>query len=193
MRQSELLALRWSDINLLLCRASVSRTFRLLGKGQVIIKPTKTARSRRLVALSPSNTLILKEYREEKEALRILSGTTLKEEDFIFSQLDDKPLLPNTVIHNWIKLVRRAALHGIRLHDARHSHTSLMLKKGIHPKIVLERLGHASIQVTLDIYSYVTPGLQEAAALRFDEGIGIPQDGLSVSNPLAKKESGQQK
>ena len=58
---------------------------------------------------------------------------------------------------------------GIRLHDARHTHASLMLKQGIHPKIVQERLGHSTIAITLDTYSHVTPGLQEAAANRFDE------------------------
>ena len=169
MRRSELLALRWCDVDLLLCTASVSRTLHVLSKGQVIIRPTKTSKSRRLVALSPSNALILKEHREKQEALRILSGTTLKEEDFVFSQLDGNPLLPNTVTHNWIKLVRRIGLSGIRLHDARHSHASLMLKQGVHPKIVQERLGHASIQVTLDTYSHVAPGLQEAAANGFDQ------------------------
>jgi len=169
MRRSELLALRWCDVYLLLCKVSVSRTLHVLSKGQVIIRPTKTAKSRRPVALSPSNALILKEHREKQEALRILSGTTLKEEDFVFSQIDGKPLLPNTVTHNWIKLVRRIGLHCIRLHDARHSHASLMLKQGVHPKIVQERLGHASIQVTLDTYSHATPGLQEAAANGFDK------------------------
>jgi len=77
-------------------------------------------------------------------------------------------VLPYTVSHNWIKLVRRTGLRGIRLHDARHSHASLMLKQGVHPKIVQERLGHASIQVTLDTYSHVAPGLQQIAAETFD-------------------------
>ena len=58
---------------------------------------------------------------------------------------------------------------GIRLHDARHTHASLMLKQGVHPKIVQEHLGHASIQITLDTYSHVAPGLQQAAANRFDD------------------------
>ena len=53
--------------------------------------------------------------------------------------------------------------------SARHSHASLMLKQGVHPKIVQERLGHASIQITLDTYSHIAPGLQQAAAKRFDE------------------------
>ena len=60
-------------------------------------------------------------------------------------------------------------MKGIRLHDARHTHALLLLKQVTHPKIVQERLGHASIQVTLDTYSHVVPGLQKAAAKRFDE------------------------
>jgi integrase len=63
-------------------------------------------------------------------------------------------------------------LRGIRLHDARYTtHASLMLKQGVHPKIVQERLGHSSIAVTLDTYSHVAPGLQRAAAERFDEAL----------------------
>lgn len=65
----------------------------------------------------------------------------------------------------------KAGLTGIRFHDLRHTHATLMLKQGIHPKIVQERLGHANISVTLDTYSHVLPGLQEAAALRFEEGL----------------------
>lgn len=57
----------------------------------------------------------------------------------------------------------------IRFHNARHTHASLMLKQGVHPKIVQERLGHASVQVTLDTYSHVAPGLQKAAVESFDK------------------------
>ncbi len=101
--------------------------------------------------------------------MRQTLGLTLIEDDLVFSQVDGKPLLPNTVSHAWTKLASRTGLKGIRLHDARHTHASLMLKQGIHPKIVQERLGHASIQITLDTYSHVTPGLQQAAANRFDD------------------------
>ncbi|MFC1905087.1 tyrosine-type recombinase/integrase [Chloroflexota bacterium] len=65
--------------------------------------------------------------------------------------------------------MRQTGLRPIRLHDTRHTHASLMLKQGVHPKIVQERLGHASIGITLDTYSHVAPGLQAAAANRFDE------------------------
>jgi len=65
--------------------------------------------------------------------------------------------------------VRRLGLQGVRFHDLRHTHATLMLKEGIHPKIVSERLGHSTIGITLDTYSHVTPGLQEAAALKFEQ------------------------
>ena len=71
-------------------------------------------------------------------------------------------------------MVKRSGLKPIRLHDCRHSHASLMLAKGIHPKIVQERLGHSTIAMTLDTYSYVVPGLQEAAAKKFDSLFKTP-------------------
>lgn len=173
MRRSELLALRWSDIDLTLCQISVNHSLHVLKNRQVLIRPTKTAKSRRLIVLTPSTSLVLKEYREYQESLHIFSGTLLKDSSLVFSTIDGNPLLPNTVTHNWIKTARRAGLNGVRLHDARHTHASLMLKQGIHPKIVQERLGHSSIQVTLDTYSHVAPGLQEAAAKRFDEALSF--------------------
>ena len=102
----------------------------------------------------------------------LLLDKPVSDDDLVFSTLG-KPLLPNTITHAWSKLVRHSGLKVIRLHDARHTHASIMLKQGIHPKIVQERLGHSSIQITLDTYSHVAPGLQEAAANRFDDILGI--------------------
>ena len=67
------------------------------------------------------------------------------------------------------KDIKKSGLKHFRPHDGRHTHASIMLKQGIHPKIVQERLGHATISTTLDLYSHVTPGLQAAAARYFDE------------------------
>ncbi|MFC2045590.1 tyrosine-type recombinase/integrase [Chloroflexota bacterium] len=169
MRRSELLALRWCDIDLHLCQAYVNRTLHQLRNGSIVYRPPKSAKGRRMIALSPSATLVLKEHKEKKETTQAILEISLNDDDLIFGDPNGKPLLPNTVTHAWIKLVRRIGLGGVRLHDARHSHASLMLKAGIHPKIVQERLGHASIGITLDTYSHVAPGLQEAAADRFDE------------------------
>ena len=109
-------------------------------------------------------------------------GSVVREGDLLFSRPDGSPLLPDTVSQAWRRLTVRKGLKGIRLHDARHSHASLMLKQGVHPKIVQERLGHASIQVTLDTYSHVAPGLQEAAAARFDDLVS-PKRGEAARAP----------
>ena len=178
MRRSELLALRWSDVDLILYQLSVTRALHHLQDGSLIFRQPKTVKGRRLISLSPSTTIVLREHREQQEKMRQTLGLTLIEDDLVFCQVDGKPLLPNTVSHAWTKLANRAGLKGIRLQDARHTHASLMLKQGVHPKIVQERLGHASIQITLDTYSHVAPGLQQAAANRFDD-IVLPknQDG----------------
>jgi integrase len=176
MRLSELLALRWCYIDLLLCQIYVTRTLHLLRDGNIVYRSPKTAKGRRMIALSPSTALVLREHKESIILNRAMMGIPLEDTDLVFSQLDGRPLLPNTVTHAWIKLVRRIGMDHIRLHDARHSHASLMLKAGTHPKIVQERLGHSSIQITLDTYSHVAPGLQEAAANRFDEMVTLRRE-----------------
>jgi len=169
MRRNELLGLRWGDIDFMLGQIQVSRSLQCLRSGEIDFRPPKTASGRRTIALSASAILALKEHRERQKLERTMLGLPESDNDLIFSQFDGKPLLPNSVTHAWIKLVKKAGVRPIRLHDARHTHASLMLKQGIHPKIVQERLGHASIQITLDTYSHVAPGLQEVAAKRFDE------------------------
>jgi len=180
MRRSEFLALRWSDIDLLLCQVYITRTLHQLRNGEIFLRMPKTAKGRRMIALSPSATSVLREHREKQELNRVMLGKPLEDNDLVFSQIDGKPLLPDTVTHAWIKLVRRTGLEGIRLHDARHSHASLMLKQGTHPKIVQERLGHASIQITLDTYSHVAPGLQAAAADRFDKMVSPRRENEAI-------------
>ena len=169
MRRSEMLALRWQDIDFLFGQVSVSRSLHQLKDGSYVFTQPKSAKSRRTIALSPSAILMLQENKEKQEVTRAKLGVPLKDDDLVFSTLEGKPLRPNTVSRAWTMLAARAGVKVIRLHDARHTHASLMLKQGVHPKIVQERLGHASIQITLDTYSHVAPGLQEAAAAQFDK------------------------
>ena len=172
MRRSELLALRWQDIDFLLGQIYVNRSLHVLKGSKVTFKSPKTAKGRRAVALPPSAFLVLAEYRKAREAESVLLDNPISDSDLVFSNLG-KPFLPNTVTHAWINLVRRIGLKRIRFHDARHTHASLMLKQGIHPKVVQERLGHSTIAITLDTYSHVAPGLQEAAAKRFDDVVKL--------------------
>lgn len=171
MRRSELLGLKWGDVDLMMGQIYVSRGLHHLKNGSYVFTETKSAKSRRTIALPPTVTLLLKEHLEQWKLEGIVHGVPSKDDDLVFCTQEGKPLRPNTVTRAWTILAKKAGLKVIRLHDARHTHASIMLKQGIHPKIVQERLGHSSIQMTLDTYSHVAPGLQEAAAVRFDEFI----------------------
>jgi integrase len=191
MRRGELLALRWRNLDLDLANLRVEETGYKLGNGEYVIKEPKTPSSRRPVALPPSLALLLRRHRSDQEELLSSLGAQLSEESFVFSRPDGKPLDPGHVTRTFARLVHQAGLPHVRLHDLRHTHATLLFKAGVHPKIVSERLGHASIAITLDTYSHVLPGLQEAAAERFDrmlEGIGSKADGgPDVSKMLADR------
>ena len=180
-RRSELLAVRWSDIDLLGMTMSINRSMQFINS-KVTFKPPKTDSSRRLIALSPDSCLILREHQAAQANIRQRTGINpTSDNDLVFSHHNGSPLLPDSVTHAWIKLTRRCGLNGVRLHDARHSHASLLLKQGIHPKVVQERLGHASIAITLDTYSHTVQGMQRAAAAGFDDAI---KTRVSQSNSL---------
>jgi integrase len=114
---------------------------------------------------------VLREYHETTDRKRQSIGLPpLTDNDFVFCTFNDgKPYLPNSITHAWIKLTRRCGLPGKRLHDCRHSYASLLLRQNVHPSVVANQLGHASVRTTLDIYSHSIPALQEAAAMKFDD------------------------
>ncbi len=91
--------------------------------------------------------------------------------DLVLSHPDGRPLRPNSVTRAFQDVTRSLSLQGISLHSLRHAHATIMLQQNVHPKIVQERLGHSTISTTLDIYSHVVPGLQQAAAHRLEEGL----------------------
>ena len=121
--------------------------------------------------LPPSLVVLLKEHRKKQEYNRLFLGKPLTEGDLVFAPPDGSPLFPNSISRAWGLLATKAGIKVIRFHDARHSHATLLLKQGAHPRVVQERLGHSTIATTLDVYSHVTPGLQEAVAVRFDEAM----------------------
>ncbi len=171
MRRSELLALRWSDVDLNVGAVTVNRRV-FVRKGDLDYRQPKTDKGRRFIPLPPSATKAMIGHKGDCQRKLDLLGVSWRDEVLVFINDFGEPIHPDTVTHAWKKLVRRLNLIGVRLHDSRHTHASILLRQGVHPKIVSERLGHASIQITLDTYSHVLPGLQEAAALAFDEGVG---------------------
>jgi len=173
MRRGEALALKWGDVNLDQLKMSVNKSLTYIRSNskdqRLVIKTPKTARSRRYISLTPSNALVLREYRKGQDVLRQSQGLPpLDDADLVFSNAFGKPYLPDSITHAWVKLTRRCGLPGLRLHDCRHTYATLLLKKNVHPSVVAAQLGHASVSTTLDIYSHFVPQLQEMAASEFD-------------------------
>ena len=190
LRRGEALALRWRNVDLDMASLSVVETAFKLSSGEYVIKEPKTPHSRRTVALSPSMALLLRRHKGDQEETWKQLGRRLTDTDFVFANADGRPLDPNAVTRAFQRVIRQAGLPHIRLHDLRHTHATLMLKAGVHPKVVSERLGHASVSITLDTYSHVLPGLQKAAAERFDEMIEMEDernfDNSNVSKMFAE-------
>jgi integrase len=96
------------------------------------------------------------------------NNNPVSQNDLVFSDIDGQPINPNTITPSFNKIAKRVGL-DICLHDLRHLYATLMLKSGVHLKIVSERLGHATVAFTLYTYPHVVPGLQEVAAKTFDK------------------------
>jgi integrase len=171
MRRGEILGLRWSDIDEGLTVAQVRRTLQTTRQGLVYEEP-KTRRSKRPVALPSFLRPYLLRQQEAQARRRADLKGAWHEEDLVIEAGDGSPFSPMALSAAWPRLLARAGLPHVRFHDLRHAHATLMLLQGVHPKVVSERLGHASIGITLDTYSHVLPGMQGEAASAIDKLFG---------------------
>ena len=147
MRRGELLGLRWCDVDLDLASLSVVQTL-YKSRGTCVVKEPKSACGRRAIALSPSLALLLRLHRAEQKLQARQLGRQPTDTDLVFTRMDCSAVDPSTLSHTFAKVVAMAGLPHIRFHDLRHTHATLMLKAGIHPKVVSERLGHSDIRAT---------------------------------------------
>ena len=170
LRRGEICALRWRNAELsgavqLSIVGSIEQT-----KAGVREKSTKSGRAR-TVALTALAAEELRSHkaRQAEELLRL--GVRQTDDMFVVAQADGQPLKPNSLTHEFVRFIVGTALPRVRFHDLRHSHATHLLASGVHPKIAQERLGHATVAITLDLYSHVLPGMQADAASRVDEAL----------------------
>jgi integrase len=166
LRRGEIAALRWRSIDLERAQLSVTASLEQTEEG-IREKETKSGQNR-TVALPSTMVDELRRHRLEQTEQLLRLGVRLTDDHHVCAREDGEPLQPRSFTQAFRKFARRNALQRITLHGLRHSHATLLLASGIHPKIAQERLGHSSISVTLDLYSHVMPGMQEDAAARVD-------------------------
>ncbi|HHV79051.1 MAG TPA: site-specific integrase [Firmicutes bacterium] len=164
MRQSELLGLRWEDVNFDNLTISVRQTLQKR-KGQLLVQGTKTSKSRRQVAISQGIAEVLLKHKAQQNRERPFYR---EDNGFVFCTANGTPISARNLTRKFKAVLKAAGLPDIRFYDLRHTHASLLLQAGVNPKVVSERLGHSQINLTLDTYSHVLPGLQEQAATSLD-------------------------
>jgi integrase len=174
MRRGEALGLRWRDINWETRTAHLVQTVVVdkAGRSGPMIQPrTKTKAGARTVELT---TKTLAELRALKDRRAFGDNEAIKPtpDGLIFCTRDGRVLNPNNVIRNFNAIVERAGVRRIKLHELRHTNATLLLLAGQPAKVVSERLGHASVAITLDTYSHVLPSMQAEAAASLDRMLG---------------------
>jgi len=170
MRPEEYLALKWSDLDLHGGNATVRRTLIWRKGGGWYFGEPKTSRSRRTIPIPKSLVSELVDHRRKQAESRLKKGADYQNNDLVFASGEGTPIiLRNLVRRHFQPVLTRAKLSPtLRLYDLRHSCATLLLSAGENPKVVSERLGHASIVLTLDTYSHVLPSMQQAATEKLE-------------------------
>jgi integrase len=165
MRRSELLGLRWDDIDL--AKATVSINRGLVAVAYVLHESRgKTRHSRRPIDLDLTTVEVLTAWRAWQNAEQAAVG--VEPTGWVFTDAAGNPIHPHTISQAFERIAARAGVPKIRLHDVRHTHGTLLIKAGVPVKVVSERLGHGNPAFTIDTYQHVLPGMQAEAARIFE-------------------------
>ena len=171
MRRGEVLGVRWRDLDLDAGRLAVRQTLAAprnpdTGEHLPAFGEPKTLRGKRNVPRPAQTVTALRGHHKAQAVTRLLAGPDYTDHGLVFAEPDGSPIHPDRFRKRFEHRVERSGLPRIRFHDLRHTYATLALSAGVHPKVVSEVLGHASISITLDIYSHAIPAMQESAAER---------------------------
>jgi len=171
MRRGEILALRWKNVDLDRGAVRVVQSLEQTKAG-LRFKSTKTDKGRAVTLPAFALGELWRWKRQQAEELLAL-GVRQNGESLVCGRQDGEPKQPASLTHEFTYLIQRAKVPHVRFHDLRHSHATQLLLAGVHPKIVQERLGHATITITMDLYSHVSETMQGDAASKLDEAYGV--------------------
>jgi integrase len=165
MRRGEVLGLRWRDVDLTAPQLVVRQTLLAINYKLSFGSP-KTARGRRALMLDAATAAVLHRHREDQWVRRATIGASYRDHDLVIARVDGEPYHPDYVTQAFERVLLRLGLPRIRFHDLRHTHATLGLAAGVPAKIMSDRLGHATVAFTQDIYMHAIPAMKTEAADR---------------------------
>lgn len=177
LRIGEALTLTWDDVDWDVGRLSLCRSLKKIKGAGLVVDEMKTAHSRRTVHLAPWVVDVLQHHEDRHDFEKQKAAELYDDRRLVFCGETGGPLHSSN-IHKYLqKHLRAACLPRIRVHDLRHTCATLLLQRGVHPKMVQELLGHSSITLTLDTYSHVIPAMHGAVASHMDALFGAARAG----------------
>jgi integrase len=169
LRRGEIAALRWGSVDLDGSQLAIVQSAEQTKAG-VRYKEPKSGQAR-TIALSAAVVTELRQHRLKQAEQLLRLGVRLSDDAFVVAQADGNPYDPDSISKEWRLRIIKSGLPRLRFHDTRHTAASHMLKAGVHPKIASERLGHARVGITLDLYSHVVEGMQANAVEMVDDAM----------------------
>lgn len=171
MRSGEILGLKWSDVSFDTRKIHLKGNLVYINKVGFRFHEGKTKSSNRTISIPDTVVADLRKYKTDQNKIRLSYGPEYKDHDLIVCAKDGNPLFDEPISLRLKTIMKEIGVPVIRVHDFRHTHATIMLKLGEHPKVVSERLGHSNIQMTLNRYSHVTIDMQEEASDRFESAM----------------------
>jgi integrase len=167
LRPGEALGLMWSDIDWERSTLHVTRSLQRI-EGKLRIEELKSRSSRRSIKLPEVALTSLKAHRIHQAQERLAAGPHWQNSDLIFTTRQGRPLAPCFIARSFKRILNLADLPDTRVYDLRHTCATLLLVQGVHPRVVMEILGHSQISLTMNTYGHVIPQLQQEAASKLD-------------------------
>lgn len=171
MREGEVLGLTWDNIDLQTKQLRVVQSL-TRADGQYQLKPPKTARSRRVVALDDRTVAVLRAHKAAQNQDKLFAGQEYESRGLVFATGLGRPLGPRNLLRDFQKACRAANVPVLTYHELRHTNATILFEHGVDAKIVSERLGHASVQITLDTYTHMRSDMQQRAVEAIEQAMG---------------------